>query len=288
MKLSINHAIATGILILVSASTMAVDAADSTCSEESGVCICLGSCPSFTSGWGSSTLLGGSCIANKSGENNVSVDGNIPMSDGELITVNDIKYTYPFDACPVSDTTSTGDADVTQTQSDGDTTTTTDDEGDDDTPTNDDNDGDSTVTINSGEDIINGVKGKLEFTSDPCEFGTKVQCAVASGPLCKNDMCASTTSTCDDATGGCLSLMGKAEACNKPANICGDGYCGTPPVYENCQCKDNKCYAMKFVPSDGSAPTMEDTRANSSAIMVGSWLVGGAAIIAAAVGWQRG
>ena len=285
MKLSINHAIATGILILVSASTMAVDAADSTCSEESGVCICLGSCPSFASGWGASATLSGSCIANKSGENNVSV-GNIPMSDGDLITVNDIKYTYPFDACPVSDTTSTGDADVTQTQSDGDTTTTTDDEGDDDTPTDDDGDDDTpTNDDNDGEDFINGVKGKLEFTSDPCEFGTKVQCAVASGPLCKNDMCASTTSTCDDATGGCLSLMGKAEACNKPANICGDGYCGTPPVYENCQCKDNKCYAMKFAPSDGSAPTMEDTRANSSAIMVGYWLVGGAAIIAAAVGW---
>ena len=271
------------VALLVSASSTTVNA-ESTCSEESGVCICSGSCPSFTSSWGSSTLLGGSCIANKSGENNVSVEGDIPMSAGEVIMVNDIKYTYPFDACPASN----GGGDAVP----DDTTTTTDGGGASATATPVPDDGATTDNIynnidnnNSGTTIINGVTGTLEFTSDPCEFGTKVQCAVASGPLCKNNMCASTTSTCDDATGGCLSLMGKAEACNKPANICGDGYCGTPPVFDNCRCKDNQCFAMKFVPSDGSAPTMEDTKANSSAIMVSSWFVGGAAILAAIVGW---
>ena len=144
------------------------------------------------------------------------------------------------------------------------------------------------IAPSSGETInMNGVEGTLEFTTNTCTNSESLsaQCATASGPLCKNNMCASTTSTCDDATGGCLSLMGKAEACNKPANICGDGYCGTPPVFDNCRCKDNQCFAMKFVPSDGSAPTMEDTKANSSAIMVSSWFVGGAAILAAIVGW---
>ena len=225
------------------------------------------------------------------------------------------------------------------------------------------------IAPSSGETInMNGVEGTLEFTTNTCTNSESLsaQCATASGPLCKNNMCASTTSTCDDATGGCLSLMGKAEACNKPANICGDGYCGVPPVYENCQCKDNQCYEMKFVPSDGSSnastgdadvtqsqsdgdttddtpgdeggdcsgcsgacisiagevtcckgsiidnrctgdstvttadgvstdygkgenviggDTIDDDGVNSSPIMVGSWVVGGAAIITAVVGW---
>jgi len=276
------------VALLVSASTTVN--AESTCSEDSGVCICSGSCPSFTSSWGSSTLLGGSCIANKSGDNNVSVEGDIPMSVGEVLMVNNIKYTYPFDACPASN----GGGDAVPNDA-----TTTDDEKDDDTTTDGGDDDDTTekpVTTTSGGEsyTINGVKGKLQFTTDTCKYGTNVQCAVASGPLCKNNMCASTTSTCDDASGGCLSLMGKAEACNKPANICGDGYCGTPPTYSNCQCKDNKCYGMKFVPDDGSAPIMGDVEGgiqgtiistSPGAVTVGSWFVGGVAILAAVVGW---
>ena len=202
-------------------------------------------------------------------------------------------YEMKFVPSDGSSDASTGDADVTQTQTDGDTT---DNEGDNvnavvpQVP----DDGTTTADNSGGESyIINGVKGKLQFTTNACKYGTDVQCAVASGPLCKNNMCAGTTSTCDDATGGCLSLMGKAEACNKPANICGDGYCGTPPTYSNCQCKDNKCYAMEFFPDDGSAPIMGDTPGgiqgtiigSPGAIMVGSWLVGGVAVLAVVVGW---
>ena len=263
------------VALLVSAS--ATVNAESTCSEESGVCICSGSCPSFTSSWGSSTLFGGNCIANKNGDNNITVGGNFPPSDGEVLMVNDIKYTYPFDACPASN--GGGDAvpdDTTTDDKEDPVSATVTPVPDDDTTT------DTIDNNNSGTTIINGVTGTLEFTTDKCKFGTKVQCAVASGPLCKNNMCADTTSTCNDAGDGCLDLMGNPEACNEPANVCGDGYCGTPPVFENCRCKDNQCYAMKFVPSDGSAPTMEDTKANSSPIMVGSWLV---AVLAAVVGW---
>jgi len=83
--------------LLVSAS--ATVNAESTCSEESGVCVCMGSCPSFTftSGWDTSKI-GGSCIANKSGD--VYVGGNIPMSAGDVVTVDGIENTYPFDTCP--------------------------------------------------------------------------------------------------------------------------------------------------------------------------------------------
>ena len=45
--------------------------------------------------------------------------------------------------------------------------------------------------------------------------------------------------------------MGEAEECEATANKCGDGYCGVPPVFTDCQCKDNKCYKMKFVPDGG-------------------------------------
>ena len=87
------------VALLVSASTTVN--AESTCSEESGVCICSGSCPSFTSGW-SITTVGDNCIANKNGANIFSVGGSMPMSDGQVVTLNDIEYTYPFDACPGS------------------------------------------------------------------------------------------------------------------------------------------------------------------------------------------
>jgi len=140
------------------------------------------------------------------------------------------------------------------------------------------------ITPSSGEFMMNGVKGTLEFTTNTCTKSESLsaQCAVGGGNLCANNKCASTTGSCNDAGDGCLDLMGNTASCEEPVNKCGDGYCGTPPVYENCRCKDNQCFAMKFVPSDGSAPTMEDTKANSSAIMVGSWLV---FIIAAVVGW---
>ena len=84
------------VALLVSASTTVN--AESTCSEESGVCICSGSCPSFTSGW-DITAIGDNCIANISEDKDINVGG---MSDGDVITVNDIEYTYPFDACPGS------------------------------------------------------------------------------------------------------------------------------------------------------------------------------------------
>ena len=73
--------------------------------------------------------LGTICIAHKSGDNNVD-SINTSMSDGDVMTANGIKYTYPFDACP-------GGGDVVATPVIPDLDTTTDDEKDDDTPTDD-------------------------------------------------------------------------------------------------------------------------------------------------------
>ena len=227
------------------------------------------------------------------------------------------------------------------------------------------------IAPSSGETInINGVEGTLEFTTNTCTESESLsaQCAVGGGDLCANNKCASTTGSCNDVGDGCEDLMGNTATCEEPVNKCGDGYCGVPPVYENCQCKDNQCYEMKFVPSDGSASdavstgdvdvtqtdgggdtgddtpgdeggdcsgcsgacisiagevtcckgsiidnrctgdstvttadgvstdygkgenviggdTIDDDGVNSSPIMVGSWVVGGAAVITAVVGW---
>ena len=105
----------------------------------------------------------------------------------------------------------------------------------------------------SAETIIDGVTGKLEFTDTICSdsASTAAQCPVAAGPLCKDNTCATTTGSCNADGNGCLGMMGKAEDCTATANTCGDGFCGIPPAYTDCQCKDNKCYEMKFVPDGG-------------------------------------
>eukprot|EP00548_Thalassiothrix_antarctica_P008039 CAMPEP_0194146540 /NCGR_PEP_ID=MMETSP0152-20130528/20841_1 /TAXON_ID=1049557 /ORGANISM="Thalassiothrix antarctica, Strain L6-D1" /LENGTH=149 /DNA_ID=CAMNT_0038847083 /DNA_START=54 /DNA_END=503 /DNA_ORIENTATION=- len=102
---------------------------------------------------------------------------------------------------------------------------------------------------------INGVSEELEFTDTICSGSesTAAQCPVAQGPLCTNNKCATTTGSCNADGNGCLDLMGAAADCIAPANKCGDGYCGTPPVYDDCQCKDKKCYEIKFVPGATSS-----------------------------------
>ena len=76
-----------------------------------------------------------------------------------------------------------------------------------------------------GEVEYNGQAGYF-YKNGECTTATSAQCEVASGPLCSNDMCATTLGSCNVQGDGCLDLMGEVEECVSPANICGRGYCG--------------------------------------------------------------
>ena len=96
MKFSLYRTVATGFVFIISATTMVN--ANSTCSEEAGICLCSGSCPSFTSGW-ATQVVSGSCLAQKSGDN------ILLQEDGgkDIVNVDGVNYTYPFDdTCPGS------------------------------------------------------------------------------------------------------------------------------------------------------------------------------------------
>ena len=79
-----------------SSTTTATITSTSTCSEESGVCVCSGSCPDFTIGWmsrGGSTVNGKStCVASKSGASDTSING-------KEIVVNGKSYNGKLEVC---------------------------------------------------------------------------------------------------------------------------------------------------------------------------------------------
>src|SRR5210317_425071 len=62
-----------------------------TCVESTGICVCSGSCPSFTADWGGSRIMSSdSCVVVKG-------DASISSSNG-VVTVNGQTYS-PMDPC---------------------------------------------------------------------------------------------------------------------------------------------------------------------------------------------
>ena len=62
------------------------------------MCVCSGTCPSFTNGWSTSSSSDNGvavCVSSKDGENVMNRDG-----DSVTATVNGETYTSPFEACP--------------------------------------------------------------------------------------------------------------------------------------------------------------------------------------------
>ncbi|KAL3783414.1 hypothetical protein HJC23_002841, partial [Cyclotella cryptica] len=103
-----------------------------------------------------------------------------------------------------------------------------------------------------GQVEYNGKVGYF-YKNGECTTATSAQCEVASGPLCSNNMCATTVGSCNEQGDGCLDLMGEVEECETPANLCGSGYCGTPPIYEDCRCENNECFSVVFKANNGSS-----------------------------------
>jgi len=83
----------------------------------------------------------------------------------------------------------------------------------------------SIVYVSGAQVTYNGQVGYF-YKNGECTSTTSAQCGVAAGPLCSNNMCATTTGSCNQQGDGCLDLMGEAEDCESPANVCGSGYCG--------------------------------------------------------------
>lgn len=83
----------------------------------------------------------------------------------------------------------------------------------------------SLVYVSGAQVIYNGEVGYF-YKKGACTSTTSAQCDVAAGQLCSNNMCATTTGSCNQQGDGCLDLMGEAEDCESPANVCGSGYCG--------------------------------------------------------------
>lgn len=83
-----------------SSSTTTTDdvvTASSTCSEESGICVCSGTCPDFTSEWVYSQLVTENgvttCVVTNLSDTSTSNEGNVT-------TVNGKTYNAPFTPCP--------------------------------------------------------------------------------------------------------------------------------------------------------------------------------------------
>ena len=76
---------------------IANSSAGGTCSESSGVCVCSGSCPSFTQDWSivdSNSIDDTAYCAAAKGED------SLASFDGSTVTINGTEYTAPFEACP--------------------------------------------------------------------------------------------------------------------------------------------------------------------------------------------
>eukprot|EP01082_Thalassiosira_pseudonana_P009927 g9048.t1 g9048 contig34:731101-733615(+) len=126
-----------------------------------------------------------------------------------------------------------------------------------------------TTTTTSSKTYYNGQYGHWEKNAACPSSASTAQCGPGYGALCVNDMCASVVGKCNDAGDGCLDLFGRPDECSVPKNSCGDGYCGTPPVNDDCQCFDGKCFAVKFVPDtdttdEGNTDTDTTDKTNGS------------------------
>lgn len=93
---------------------------------------------------------------------------------------------------------------------------------------------DKVSTLETSGSLVDAIGAQVAFNGEvgyfykngDCTAATSPQCEVASGPLCSNELCATTTGSCSTQGDGCLDLMGEAEDCESPANVCGSGYCG--------------------------------------------------------------
>ena len=114
-----------------------------------------------------------------------------------------------------------------------------------------------------GEDtFLDGKRGFWKKTENStCLVEPTPMCKYKSWTLCEfegTSWCAFEDFKCAKDKVGCIDEDGKdvdgfiEMECEEPDNKCGDSFCGTAPLNDDCQCVTDACFNVTFVPASGS------------------------------------